>query len=118
MSGAQPVSAMAAMLRTLPVEVTPISSPPSAAVPPPAPSVAAASAAPSPAAPAATVTNRCAQCGAAGSKRCGRCHERVYCSAACQQRDWPKHRSDCVEKKNKKTEEEAVQCEEGGVCPI
>jgi len=29
-------------------------------------------------------------------ERCSRCHLTLYCSAACQKKDWKRHRADCV----------------------
>lgn len=46
---------------------------------------------------ARTLYSVCAGCGTAmANKVCGRCREVHYCSSACQKRDWPKHRADCM----------------------
>ena len=46
------------------------------------------------AAPAATKT--CSVCGKAGATaRCSRCRAVVYCGAACQRKDWKRHKKTC-----------------------
>ena len=37
----------------------------------------------------------CRHCGSPGVRRCGRCKEARYCSAACQRSDWPSHKATC-----------------------
>mmetsp|Transcript_22274 Transcript_22274/g.56039 ORF Transcript_22274/g.56039 Transcript_22274/m.56039 type:complete len:128 (+) Transcript_22274:564-947(+) len=44
-----------------------------------------------------TLYSFCAGCGAAMAKLvCSRCREVNYCGAACQRRDWPRHKADCA----------------------
>mmetsp|Transcript_94502 Transcript_94502/g.252834 ORF Transcript_94502/g.252834 Transcript_94502/m.252834 type:complete len:457 (-) Transcript_94502:165-1535(-) len=69
---------------------------------------ASSTAAPSPAraqparAPvAASSLEQCAVCGveeteAQPLKQCSRCHQAVYCSAACQRQDFPQHKAQCA----------------------
>jgi len=38
----------------------------------------------------------CAVCGNEGWKRCSRCKSVHYCSAGCQQTDWPLHKKSCI----------------------
>lgn len=37
----------------------------------------------------------CGEVGAGSLKKCGGCHRVAYCSAACQKRDWARHRGRC-----------------------
>ena len=39
----------------------------------------------------------CAKCGTAdiAQKKCGRCRNAIYCSAACSKADWPQHKKMC-----------------------
>jgi len=39
--------------------------------------------------------HQCAVCEKAATKQCSRCKDEVYCSRACQKRDWPKHKQTC-----------------------
>ncbi len=44
--------------------------------------------------------NNCKVCTAKDcKKRCGGCRNVVYCSVACQQSDWPRHRAECAQAK-------------------
>jgi hypothetical protein len=49
----------------------------------------------------------CAKCGNEATKRCGACDGVFYCSAACQNLDWPAHRAAC--KTARKAKEEAAR---------
>lgn len=40
-------------------------------------------------------STNCAQCGKKSSLQCSRCKDTYYCSKACQQTDWPKHKHSC-----------------------
>lgn len=41
--------------------------------------------------------NKCALCGAYGTKLCSRCGYTCYCSAECQHNHWPTHKGICVD---------------------
>lgn len=34
-------------------------------------------------------------------KQCSLCHDISYCSQDCQRKDWPRHKSECTDKKSK-----------------
>lgn len=62
----------------------------------------------------------CALCGLASSRRCGRCKLEVfYCSGACQQADWRKHKPDCeanaLEESRTKLAKTEIKCIMPGV---
>ncbi len=40
---------------------------------------------------------RCAVCGSAATKRCGKCRQRRYCGQECQTADWKQHKTVCHE---------------------